>query len=448
MTRRTMITIGVIAGLILVPIAVAVIVWFIQPTATLSAQIGQQAGQGGAVVTASGAGFPAEKEVYVGLVESDALPTAGTSFVTAVSDKNGRFSATFPYPVESKWTGLHDVTVYAGTPGGDTVATARLSLDGIAWLFATAAAVPTIAPSPPPGQTATFVTLPSPTTVLPATATATASVTPFPTPLPVPIISLKPASGKVGTAVIVTGRGWLPNEALSMGLLGSSAQALWNVGTANTDAAGNLSTGFVFPSNWVGSNVATVQVRSQDGVRQALAVFKVTGQATPTVPTPIIITGWLGQYYDNMSLSGDPVLVRNDADITFDWSDSSPAPGVVPSERFSVRWTRTLNFPAGDYRFWADVDDGVRLWLDNNPIIDEWHPATGTRYSGDVYDLSAGLHALKVEYFQDTGPARAHVWWQPIQTATPTPTPTKTSTPTPTATVTATSAVSNTNTTP
>jgi hypothetical protein len=443
-----MITVGVIAGLILVPIAVAVMVWVFQPAATLSAQIGQQAGQPGAVVTASGAGFPAEKEVYVGLVASDASPTTGTSFVTAVSDKSGKFSVTFTYPAESKWTTLHDVKVYAGTPEGDKVATARLSLDGIAWLFATAAAASTLAPSPTP----TFVTLVSPTPVLPATATATASKTPSPTALPVPVIVLKPASGKVGTAVIVTGRGWPPNATLSMGLLGSSARAFWDVGTATTDAAGNISTGFVFPSNWVGSNVATLQVRSPDGTRQALAVFQVTGQATPTVPTPIIITGWLGQYYSNMSLSGDPALTRNDADITFDWSDSSPAPGVIPNERFSVRWTRSLNFPAGDYRFWADVDDGVRLWLDNNLIIDEWHPATGTRYSGDVSQLGAGLHDLKVEYFQDTGPARAHIWWQPIQPATPTPTmtptPTRTSTPTATATFTATPVVTSTNTSP
>jgi hypothetical protein len=108
-----------------------------------------------------------------------------------------------------------------------------------------------------------------------------------------------------------------------------------------------------------------------------------------------------------------------------------------------VRWTRTLNFSAGDYRFWADVDDGVRLWLDDNPIIDEWHPATGARYSGDVYDLGAGMHTIKVEYFQDTGTAWVHVWWQKIVPVTPTPTmtptPTKTSTPTATPTATASS---------
>jgi hypothetical protein len=45
----------------------------------------------------------------------------------------------------------------------------------------------------------------------------------------------------------------------------------------------------------------------------------------------------------------------------------------LPVDDFSVRWTRNLNFSAGSYRFYAHVDDGVRLSIDGKPLIDEWH---------------------------------------------------------------------------
>jgi len=431
MTQRAKITIVVVAVLVLVMIIVIVALAF-RPAATVSAQIGPQAGQPRPVITVNGLGFPVNKEIYVGLAAPNAPPTEGTSFVTGTSDKDGKFSVTFPYPAEGSWTALHEVTVYAGTPGGENVATTRLSLDGVAWQLTPkpGEALPTL--SPAPGATATkVVLLASPTTLPSATATASATPTPTPTPVPAPMISLQPASGRVGAAVVVTGRGWLPNETLSLGLLGSTMQPVWEVGTAKTDAQGNLTAGFVFPANWVGAAVATVLARSGEGSRQALAVFQVSGQATPTVPTPLIVTGWLGQYYANTSLTGNPVLARNDNSIEFNWGAHSPAPGIIPDQRFSARWTRTMYFPAGNYRFWAEADDGVRLWLDDNPILDEWHTASGANYSGDVYNLGEGQHTVKVEYYQDTGNAQVRVWWQQILPSTGTPTSTPTLTPVP-----------------
>jgi len=59
----------------------------------------------------------------------------------------------------------------------------------------------------------------------------------------------------------------------------------------------------------------------------------------------------------------------------------------------------------------ASVDDGVRLWFDNRQIINEWHAASGQEYQHDVYDVPDGMHTVRVEYYQDTGPARVHVWW-------------------------------------
>jgi PKD repeat protein/uncharacterized protein YraI len=122
---------------------------------------------------------------------------------------------------------------------------------------------------------------------------------------------------------------------------------------------------------------------------------------TPTTAPPVIITDWKAEYYNNRDLRGDPVVVRNDAEINFDWTGQSPAPGI-PSENYSVRWTQSRDIPAGTYRFTVWVDDGVRLWVDGNLIIDGWQEGAIKNYGADV-DVDQGTHEVRVEYFQAVG---------------------------------------------
>ncbi|MFM7582042.1 MAG: PA14 domain-containing protein, partial [Caldilinea sp.] len=77
---------------------------------------------------------------------------------------------------------------------------------------------------------------------------------------------------------------------------------------------------------------------------------------------------WRGEYYQNRSLLGAPVLVREEPQVDFDWGMGSPAAGLVGADAFSVRWTNTVNFPKGIYRFRATVDDGVRVFVDDQLV--------------------------------------------------------------------------------
>jgi hypothetical protein len=121
---------------------------------------------------------------------------------------------------------------------------------------------------------------------------------------------------------------------------------------------------------------------------------------------------WFGQYFNNMTLSGQPTFTRADPAVNFDWGAGAPVPGVG-ADRFSVRWTRTLYLPGADYRFYALADDGVRVWLDGELIIDEWHDAQGGTYSVDR-TLAGGNHTIRVEYYENVGGAKVAVWWDVI----------------------------------
>ena len=132
---------------------------------------------------------------------------------------------------------------------------------------------------------------------------------------------------------------------------------------------------------------------------------RIQQSATPTpTPTPVI-TAWRGDYFDNPDLAGEPKLVRNDADIQFHWGANPPAPGL-PADRFSVRWTRDLTLPEGPHRFVAQVDDGVRLWVNGHLLIDAWEHVGLRTFDGHIW-LPAGTHSVRMEYREMTGNAVA-----------------------------------------
>ena len=127
---------------------------------------------------------------------------------------------------------------------------------------------------------------------------------------------------------------------------------------------------------------------------------------------------WRGEYFNNMTLGGAPIRVRDDANIAFDWGDGSPVPGVVNADLFSVRWTRTLNLPAGSYRFTMTVDDGARLWVSDHLLIDAWRDQAPRTYTGNIY-LPGGSTPIKLEYYEHTGGAVARLSWTGADTSLP-----------------------------
>jgi hypothetical protein len=120
---------------------------------------------------------------------------------------------------------------------------------------------------------------------------------------------------------------------------------------------------------------------------------------------------WKGEYFNNPSLGGVPVLVRNDVGIHFDWGPGSPGPGV-PADDFSARWSRTLHIDEdGVYRVRVTVDDGARLWVDDELVIDRWRTGVPKGYSADVW-LEEGEHRVRLEYFEFRYDAQVHLDWE------------------------------------
>ncbi|NBR85447.1 MAG: hypothetical protein EBS84_08205 [Proteobacteria bacterium] len=120
--------------------------------------------------------------------------------------------------------------------------------------------------------------------------------------------------------------------------------------------------------------------------------------------------GLLGTYFSRPDCTGE-VLKRLDAQVNFDWADKPAAPGV-PTEDFSVRWTGQVQAQHSEnYTFHVEADDGVRVWLGDRQIIDEWRQQSTTVVSQPAA-LSAGqFYPLTIEFFSAKPPAMAKLKW-------------------------------------
>ena len=115
---------------------------------------------------------------------------------------------------------------------------------------------------------------------------------------------------------------------------------------------------------------------------------------------------WTGEYFGNQNF-GSPVFVRQDNAIAFDWGAWGPG-GGMPGSNFTVRWNQTAWLEAGTYRFFATTDDGVRIFVDDQLVVDAWRVGPALSVFNDIA-LGSGWHTIRVEYFQEGGVAVIYV---------------------------------------
>ena len=138
-----------------------------------------------------------------------------------------------------------------------------------------------------------------------------------------------------------------------------------------------------------------------------LEIKALLGGEEPPVPPA---AQFRGEYYKNIELQGPPALVRNDGE-RIDFSDATGWPGPeIGTDNFSVRWTGEQLLTSGPHRFRVTADDGVRLWVGGELIIDQWHDHATTVYEADTV-LGDGIYSITLEYYEHVGDARIKLEW-------------------------------------
>lgn len=133
-------------------------------------------------------------------------------------------------------------------------------------------------------------------------------------------------------------------------------------------------------------------------------------------------TNWSAAYFNNPSLSGTPVYSEIvPTGINFNWSTGSPNP-AVPVDNFSARYTSSQVIPvAGTYQFVATSDDGIRVFVNNQLVLDRF---IGRPLTTDTFQLNlpAGVVTMVVEYFEGIDQAAVQFQWFQVGGLVPTAT--------------------------
>ena len=121
--------------------------------------------------------------------------------------------------------------------------------------------------------------------------------------------------------------------------------------------------------------------------------------------------GLTGDYYNDIYLK-DFVLKRIDATVTLNGYNEGPAPGVS-EDYFSIRWYGEIFIPKTDYYvFHFTVDDGIRVWIDEKKIIDEWREQETAHYKAKLNLDGNRYHAIRIEYFNTIINSILNLWWE------------------------------------
>lgn len=175
-------------------------------------------------------------------------------------------------------------------------------------------------------------------------------------------------------------------------------------------------------TNLMAPVLATVQVLSGSGYTigtMSKASVVIYPSATPTG------TGLLGQYFTNSSstysssLNFNPanlVMTRLDPTVDFVWGNTTnPIPNG--GGYYCVRWTGQVQPQYSEtYYFDANTDDGVRVWVNNQLLIDHWVAQSASDSIGAITLQGGVKYNLQMDYFQATGSAVAHLsWYSPSQ---------------------------------
>jgi uncharacterized repeat protein (TIGR03806 family) len=216
--------------------------------------------------------------------------------------------------------------------------------------------------------------------------------------LPPPIIS--PAGGSFINSVTVTITNSTPNASIYYTLNGTTP-------TTN-------STLYVGPFVLTNSTLVQAIAAQPGSVNSAVTSASFINSSALGNGTGLLGAYWsntTNTVFTNVSFSVPPTLVRTDAVVNFSWATGSPDP-LISTDNFVVRWTGSVQPQFNEnYTFYITSDDGERLWVNNQLLINQWTDHGATESSGTITLNAQQLYNIRMEYYEHAGNASAVLSW-------------------------------------
>lgn len=125
----------------------------------------------------------------------------------------------------------------------------------------------------------------------------------------------------------------------------------------------------------------------------------------------LVQLGLWATYYGNKNLTGSPTYTELESNVNYPNSGSGFGPYSGNGAAYSTNWSGYVIAPvSGNYTFTTISDDGIRLSIAGNQIINNWtnHAAT-TNNSTSVYLVAGQSYSLNLQYYQQGGNTQAQL---------------------------------------
>jgi beta-glucosidase len=152
-------------------------------------------------------------------------------------------------------------------------------------------------------------------------------------------------------------------------------------------------------------------IRYVQGTGLIGTVVKIVPGATLYTDVTRTQHGLKAEYFDNIKLEGEPVLRRTDAAVNFVWGFGGVSPKLTAN--YSARWTGVLSpQETADYIVGFTGQDGYRVWIDGEPLVDDWTAhRPSTTLTKPIHLEKGKPYSIKIEYFQTVRSAEAKLVW-------------------------------------
>lgn len=158
----------------------------------------------------------------------------------------------------------------------------------------------------------------------------------------------------------------------------------------------------------------TIELEFYENGGHARATLEFVAKPTIEVCTTTEDPMFVGKYYDSKNFSNYK-YTESHAEIDFDWDSKSPNSSYLDDDEFSVRWDRTVHVPEpGTYRFTVGGDDGVRLRVNGDWVLDDWSKHD-YRESDTVVTITDRCNVeIRLEYFQHKKDSKVKLEWEQV----------------------------------
>ncbi|MCK5457358.1 MAG: glycoside hydrolase family 3 C-terminal domain-containing protein, partial [Melioribacteraceae bacterium] len=201
-------------------------------------------------------------------------------------------------------------------------------------------------------------------------------------------------------------------EVKSIAVIGPNGNVARMYGSGSAYLAGNYS---VSPFEGITKKVGnTISVKFEQGIPDRAVNAPMVGEEYFT--TNDGEPGIYAEYYNNKEQEGEPVYTTIEKDINFNWGWDSPKEGVVNLDKWSAKFTGKFKSPGdGWYEIGFRVDNGVRLYIDGEKVLDAWLGAIAGKFNSVRYKFDKDrTYDIRVDFFENIGTCQCQLGLVPF----------------------------------